>query len=61
MTIGENVEIQVDKYLKKRSWRRHGVIQWMKRNNLWYQEIVAKEWERRTGEFWMDLFKDAIA
>jgi hypothetical protein len=57
-TISQTIENQVGLLRKKRSPRRK-IIAWMRRNTSWFQEAIALEWERQTGEDWYGLMRDA--
>lgn len=49
--------IMADKRRKQRP--RQAVVNWMKREPRWYQEAIAEEWQRQTGESAADMLKRA--
>ena len=54
-----NIEVQIKTMRKKKRRPRHAVLLWMRRNPLWYQEAIAQEWERQTGEDWLAMIEKA--
>lgn len=59
MTIGENITAQIASIIQDRKRPKTIVRNWMRRNNPWYRELVAQEWERQTGDDWEKFFWSA--
>ena len=56
-TIGSALARSMTK-IRSGWFARRKTIKWMRGNNFWYRELIAQEWERQTGEPWLDILAD---
>lgn len=57
--MNPTIESQIKSIRDKRQRPRRAILSWMRRNQHWYREAIALEWERQTGEPWGKLLSDA--
>lgn len=56
-----DVRDQIKNIRNKKQRPRRAVVSWMRRSPSWYRETIALEWERQTGEDWLNLIQAAAA